>query len=226
MAKAEESLKDLDCTKCRKNKSISEFGKSKGRYKKACRKCMAESSKDYYRTKKGLVTKIYNSQIVSSRKRGHLPPSYTKEWLIDWVLKNPEFEKLYTQWKKNGYAVKLVPSIDRLDDYKGYSPYNIRLTTWDENNKKHYSDKKEGRNNKINKAVLQFDKKGNFIAEFHSTVEARRQTGIQQSNIGDCCRGGRPFAGGYKWKYKITDVLDWLMDKDYKFKNITIYKNH
>lgn len=63
------------------------------------------------------------------------------------------------------------------------------------------------------KPVLQFDLENNFIAEYESTMEAQRQTGISNSNIYSCCinrerttRAGNKTkvmtAGGYIWKFK------------------------
>ena len=54
------------------------------------------------------------------------------------------------------------------------------------------------------KPVLQFDKTGNFIAEYESGVEAERITGINKNDISQCCRGVhyRKTAGGFIWKYK------------------------
>ena len=40
------------------------------------------------------------------------------------------------------------------------------------------------------------------VAEYYSTSQASRQTGISHRNIAVCCRGERISAGGYKWKYK------------------------
>lgn len=54
------------------------------------------------------------------------------------------------------------------------------------------------------KTVCQFTKDGEFIAEYPSTCEAERQTGINQGQISGCCNGkyGYKTAGGYVWKYK------------------------
>lgn len=51
------------------------------------------------------------------------------------------------------------------------------------------------------KAVKQL-KNDVCVAVFGSTMEASRQTGINQSNISACCCGLRPSAGGFQWKYK------------------------
>lgn len=59
------------------------------------------------------------------------------------------------------------------------------------------------RNNKLSKPVVQYDMNNNYITEFPSAKEAQRQTGIQQANISQVCRGiKRNHAGGFKWKYK------------------------
>lgn len=54
----------------------------------------------------------------------------------------------------------------------------------------------------LSKPVLQFDKSGNFIAEYPSTAEAERQTGIAHQSISSCCNGKRKSAGGFVWEYK------------------------
>ena len=52
------------------------------------------------------------------------------------------------------------------------------------------------------KVVLQFDKSGNYIAEFESVSTAAQQTGINLGNISQVCMNKRKTAGGYIWKYK------------------------
>lgn len=52
------------------------------------------------------------------------------------------------------------------------------------------------------KVVQQFTKDGQLLAEYPSLAEATRQTGVPFSNICKCCKGIRPYAGNYKWKYK------------------------
>ena len=41
-----------------------------------------------------------------------------------------------------------------------------------------------------------------IIAEFKSASEAYRQTGINNSAIGMCCKKKRKTAGGFCWEYK------------------------
>lgn len=57
---------------------------------------------------------------------------------------------------------------------------------------------------RCSKTVLQYTKDGQFVAEYPSTTEAARQTGVNQSSISKCCRKLKKFktAGGFIWKYK------------------------
>lgn len=55
---------------------------------------------------------------------------------------------------------------------------------------------------KHNTAVLQYDKQGNFIAEYNSAREAWKQTGISNTTIGLVCKGKGKTAGGFVWRYK------------------------
>lgn len=50
------------------------------------------------------------------------------------------------------------------------------------------------------KAIVQYDKNGNFIREWDAISNAHRVLGINLSNIAQCCRGLRASAGGYIWR--------------------------
>ena len=50
------------------------------------------------------------------------------------------------------------------------------------------------------KRVRQYTLNGDFVAEYKSSGEAKKTTGI--SNISACCRGERNQAGGYVWRWK------------------------
>ena len=57
------------------------------------------------------------------------------------------------------------------------------------------------RNNKLSKKTYQYDLQMNLITVFPSAKEAGRKTGIQQTNISECCRGLRKQVGGFIWSY-------------------------
>lgn len=55
---------------------------------------------------------------------------------------------------------------------------------------------------KVSKAILQYTKDGEFVAEYFGAREASRITGIVYSSIAACAGGKRKSAGGFIWKYK------------------------
>lgn len=165
---------------------------------------MTEPKLKYYRSKKGFLTHLYSDQKVRSKRRGHSLPSYTKEELKEWLYKN-NFNTLYKQWVESGFDKYTKPSVDRLDNNKGYTLNNIRLVTWKQNDDQGNKDIRKGiLIHKVNPqlSVIATCKKTNKTIEFSSIINAERETGISNSNISKCCRGIRNSAGGYTWKYK------------------------
>ena len=163
---------------------------------------MLTKNQKYLRTKNGLLRNMYSNQRKRSKRRNHPMPTYTVDEFIEAITDMPLFHTLFSAWEKSGYKKDLVPSIDRLDDYLPYTEDNIQLTTWKENNKKHYEDRKAGINNKLCKPVVQLDTKGNVVATYYSIKNAVDITKISKYGIFDCLRGKQKTAGKHLWKYK------------------------
>ena len=104
-------------------------------------------------------------------------------------------------WLALGCQTEMIPSLDRIDDYKPYTLDNIQVVTWIKNRSKSNSDRKNGVNNKNSKAVIQTAKDGEFITEHYSIRQASRDTKINQSDISQCCLGKLNSSGGFCWKY-------------------------
>ena len=155
----------------------------------------------YRHTKKGLISVIYSAQITHSKRRNHNLPTYTKLELTEWIYSQIHFNRLFNIWVNSGYKTELKPSIDRIDDYKGYSLDNIALTIWKKNKEKGHFDIKNGINTKTSRSVLQYDKEQNLVKEWHSMMEAER-SGYDSGHIAKCCKNQRKTHGGYIWKYK------------------------
>ena len=51
------------------------------------------------------------------------------------------------------------------------------------------------------KGVVQYDRKGDFVASYDSLTRASREVGLTVSHIAGCCKKKYPFAGGFVWKY-------------------------
>jgi len=156
----------------------------------------------FFKTKIGLATKIINSQIQSSKRRKHILPNYNRDELYEWLKLQNNFNKLFENYVKSGYKKMLVPSCDRLDDYKPYTLDNLRLVTWNINKNKSFIDKKQGINNKQSKAILQYTKNNIFIKEWYSISEAARNINGSKGNIQEVCSGKRKTAYKFKWRYK------------------------
>ena len=192
------------CRVCGEVKPIEEFYKHKnmkdGRVTK-CKSCKVEYDKNRLRTLKGRVLQIYSTQKRSSKRRGYNPPSYSRDEFVNWMLSNEDYLRIFNEWVNSGYDNMLLPSCDRLDDYKCYSFDNIRVVTWEENNNKGYLDRKSGINNKLSKAVVKMDLNGNEIKEYYSMRQAARDIGGDSGNIWRVCNGTYTKYGGFKWKY-------------------------
>ena len=152
-------------------------------------------------THKAWFTNVYGRMKSSSKSRENCPLLFSKLEFIDWIYSlNGHFEKLHQEWVKSGFKKDLVPSVDRKDDYKGYSFDNIKLTTWEINNKNQCS---KMATEKWSKEVEQLDIDDNLLNTFSSTREAATIIGKPKSSsfISAACRGEYPTAFGFKWRY-------------------------
>ena len=192
-----------ECNRCLNLKTLDEFPKDKngllGR-KAKCRVCRKELDVISSRTLDGFVRVSYNGQTSRSATRGYGHPDYSKSELKDWLTKNIVFSKLFQEWESSGYEKDLRPSIDRIDDYAGYTFSNIQLMTFKENREKGDRDRISGANTKQSRAVNKYDMEGNFIEQFHSLASAGRSIGGNY-NISSCCSGKHEYIKGFKWRF-------------------------
>lgn len=199
----------LKCSKCGREKIVSEFSKNnnrKRRYHAYCKICQSVAHKKWRRTKYGVLKCIYNTQREHSKRSDYLPPQYSFEQLKNWALSQPIFHELFNDWRKLNYDKWSKPSCDRLYNNIGYYLSNLQIVTWGDNQNNAYRDMRGGiiKGNKPHKKVIQLTTDGVFIAEFISLHEAERSTNISHSNIAAVCLGRKNHktAGGFNWKYK------------------------
>jgi len=204
------------CSKCGELKDLSEFGNNtrmKDGLQYVCKNCKKGEDERYRHSKKGVLSQIYGAQKERAKINKYIELKYTKKELGSWLFSHPIFNELFANWKASNFNKSLAISIDRINDYKGYSFDNIQLMTWDENRIKYYSDAKNGINNKMARAVIGTHRITGKVIEFYSCIEAERQTNINNSRISDCCNKKisisskrSPYlnetAGGYYWKFK------------------------
>ena len=193
-----------ECSVCKQVKELKEFttnNRNPDGKASHCKVCKAKMAYEQRGSIEGVVTEMYSSQRACSKKRDMAMPTYTKVELKDWLLAQPSFKILYDGWIKSGRDVKLKPSVDRLDDYLGYTMQNIQLVSWETNNLKGYANRLIGKNNKVSIGVIQCSLLGEEIKEYHSIAEASRQTGADGTHIANVAKGREKTAGGYIWKF-------------------------
>lgn len=64
-----------------------------------------------------------------------------------------------------------------------------------------YNDKYNGKDQRCCKPVEQLDEDYSVIAVWPSARKADEATGVEYKNISAVCRGLRPRAGGYRWRF-------------------------
>jgi len=187
------------CSTCESCKNIDMFVKDnrcdKG-HSYLCKACANVKTRTYFKTKRGMVVKIYEAQKSSAKARGMDAPRYTKDELHDWLYSQSHFHELYDTWVRSRYAKALVPSVDRINDSVSYIFSNIQLMTWENNNIKGYMGNR--------KQVAKYTPCGVLLRYYTSIKEAARVTDTDRIGIANCCSGYRnqKLAGGFMWKYK------------------------
>jgi hypothetical protein len=193
------------CTKCLKELPLAHFRIRRDRkktHRSSCKSCDEFQRITASRTKEGVVRSIYARQ-KKAKERGIAPPDYSYDDLASWVFSQPTFTKLFNEWVESGYLREMKPSVDRLDDYQGYTLTNIQLLTFRANHLKGSDHVKTGKNRKALVPILQFDLEGNFLKEYFSIAEANRVLGKPQhsSCIVAAAKGKQKTAFGFIWKY-------------------------
>lgn len=142
--KAERELKtEKECFICHKVKPLSDFYKHKGMFDghlNKCKKCCNKYGDDerqnnpYYYMRGTYNGMSYRCRAVKRYK--NLKLLSKDEWVV-WTSHNmPKFMKLYKDWQSSGYKKAFAPSIDRIDNSRGYEFDNMQWLTFSQNARK------------------------------------------------------------------------------------------
>lgn len=198
------------CKRCKEDKSLDLFYKdssSNDGYCITCKSCKFETSSNKKKTVFGLIDKMYWSQCSSSINRNMPRPKYSKQEFIEWIIFNPVFKKLYYDWVNSDYNKMMIPSVDRINDYKGYEFGNIQLMTWKENDAKNHRDIYNGINAKRSRSILVY-KKGIFYKRYNSISLAARELKITTQNIQPVLNGREKQLNGFVFLYENSTEED------------------
>ena len=117
---------------------------------------------------------------------------------------------LDNNWVNSGYKRDMKPSIDRLDNSRGYSFDNIRLVTFRENYMTYHDDvtenryvSKKGSGRFESRAIVKITKHGEVVGRYRSVADALREHGKSSNNarISAVLTGSRKYYLSHIWKY-------------------------
>lgn len=154
------------------------------------------NTKKYRRTKKGVLTNIYN------HCKNRRSVEFTLKEFQERYINDTDFIRLYNEWIKHNCDIQYKPTIDRINCLKNYSFDNIHWLKWKDNR---YKQRMELKRIRARKILMIMDNQ--IIKEFNSQREAIIDTGLSQANISSCLNGKRKYCGGYEWKYK-SNIYD------------------
>jgi hypothetical protein len=171
---------------------------------------MVEYRQRNKRTVDGWITKIYGRMKHTSKIRKHPVPTFTKEELREWALKN-RLKKMLNNWIGLNCPKDKTPSVNRINDYGIYEFSNMELVTWEDNNKKGRGSIKVKElvhsklggiaKNLFSKPVIKSDLTEKVLAIYPSVREAARQNGTDSGAIARVCRGEKHTHHNFKWQY-------------------------
>ena len=106
--------------------------KAKG---KDCKYCVRERQKRYQHSFNGKLNHKWRSIVLRCKRTG-LELGFTRDAFRAWALSNEDYARLHAAWVESNHNSWFVPSVDRIDDSKGYAPGNVQWMTWKENYRK------------------------------------------------------------------------------------------
>ncbi len=197
------------CTKCEKNQPLTEYYKTaKGGLSAQCKTCtklrvkknLEKVGNGYDFSEKGVIRVLYKTQKSHQKLRGHGTLPYTKAEFSNWVYENG-YKSLYDKWVEVGNLSSRKPSVDRLNDYRGYSFDNMRLVTWIDNREHQWQDIRSGQSTSGERCVslCKLDNNGNVLEEYVSYAEVKRLLGYC---VHYAVKEGIRCKQGFRWKQK------------------------
>lgn len=129
------------CTKCKELKDLDCFYKRKKhkdglRY--ICKQCSYVISRKYTRTRHGKIMVMYSAAKARCRSKDAYKDREVEMSISEFTefVKTTEYYKIFNTWVDSGYKKMLSPSIDRIDNDKGYTINNIQIIPLIDNIKK------------------------------------------------------------------------------------------
>lgn len=152
----------------------------------------------YYRSFSGRVKKMYEKALQRTRTKGYDGIIDPQEF-FDFASKSAEYKKLFKEWEKSGYDLRLTPTLDRINVKKGYVKGNLAFLSYRDNivkgNQEVPKFPYEARRVKV-KAT-----KDGKTREFNSMTELAKFLRTSSSTVTRAVQANRPVDG---WTIKLA----------------------
>lgn len=162
-----------------------------------CQCCLYKQKRNY-NFKFFLTTRYTVLKQRCINKKGIGAKSYfgraycTKKEFLDKFLCDEKLKEMYKHWQLNNFERKLCPSVDRIDNKRGYEITNIQFLTTGTNSSK----------DQYKRVTKVFDMKGNLLSVHESFNSAVNHYNVFSSNARGVAIGKRTHTNGLVFKFK------------------------
>ena len=96
----------------------------------------------YYNTHKGRINRMFSG--MKERSLLFNRDMCDKIDFLGFMANNKQYEELFEKWVQSGYDALLVPTVDRIDNTRGYTLDNMQILTRSDNISKGNKETKTG----------------------------------------------------------------------------------
>lgn len=146
-----------------------------------------EGARKHHRTFRGRIVHIHVGMRQRANKRGF--ELIDRNEFIRFALESREYAELYRNWVAAGYPMRLCPTVDRIDNDRGYSRDNIQFLTQSANSKKYHV---TADRSYMNKPVVMIDLTTQEGRHFENRRAAATYIGAHYSSVDMAANLGRP----------------------------------